>query len=1258
MSAIEQVIARARMAGDIGFTERRKFKLARARAIEKLRRFALADPYFYILELIQAAVAGGATFVDIGCGEGQGNEIRVSWTGGNRLREGELAQLFDFLFASKERLDLAHVRSLALGVNALLLFAPSIIVIESGDGTPDGTSRMVIRQGIDQVEVGKAAGSLDGTYVKAFGLDRAKVASETGRNGNDDGGLEFATIELRCLAAPVPILFNGQSIFGWARQKIPRPFGYKKILEFDEGDLYGALALDPEGGQPSFQLLTHGVWIQTYQHELLPKRRLGGIVCFDRLHKTVDHSGFVRDDVFEEMWIRLRPYAEQLVGGKVDKEGPKIANAAGIAYSVGDLRALLSEIPRVVAIDPALPSEGEEFERAEALARLLDAEILRVPETQLAAVRVLGGRDVLIWRPELGAGTDELFYARPSVPEPAPPLLLPAVSLGSMPSAALAKMLHEKTGVDAVVRAIGESGECTATLHSPADPGLAGAGLRVRLLTVGRRLVLERSLPSAWSGRVIDVELPTCSPTRLAWLDAKAAKLGVDCIAALAEIYAGIASSVLIDQDRRTLAGLGVGELTVGSPAARLALQVLARALVTRLRATGLSFSLLHAPPESDPLERPLLATLGGSELSLRELARLSELGGGLIYGVVPEVAADLDGLDRDRILALDAELERLLLGLVGESGYVRVDARDVLARAEVDGREFVVRDMAVGLRDWAMDSFPILVEGSDSNELDATQKLVLIDRLVAELRARVLGKRDDPNEPAIEREEHRRQAVRHLQWIVCRLAADDRLADAPGIEELPLFLDLDGRAWSLAALLPSLRAGELVVHYAHGLGASELGSLAAAMRDPSLRAGPDSRVESLAISAFVLHLLAPLGRVRLAFDFDLDDHEAARGPVQVREALLVREQVELAGARCLFGIPAAPTGEVWLPITERSEASTRVIGLLEPPIRGVVGSIEIDARTARETLVETLERELPAIGLRLLERLLGRLPELDEAAGDGRRSQALQIAFDYAGEHLTLVGEPGQLRVVVGTAVADRVLGLPVFDLGGPTLVSAQRLVDHFRRYWLGADDGETLPPLDWSRVLALGTPAPLRAWLDHHLTPTRVTLPASKSKTRAEPADAGVHQSWPKGRKLDGDALGWNLGHWLEALRPDPRRVDRARDPDADPFDHVDDDAASSPERMVTRIWVLENQLPNGRMIDGNDQRLDLDAGRPMVMRMLLEPSASNLAWLLLAVYAYLNEVTLAITNAHEQEFQRRVTAALLAGTLELRLPPLVRR
>ncbi len=576
MSAIDQVIARARQ-GDVAFAARKQFKLARRRAIEKLRRFALADPYFYVLEVIQAAVAGGADYVDIACADG---DVLISWTGGV-IREDELAQLFDFLFASKERVDLAHVRSLALGVNALMLFEPEQVVIESGDGRPGGTTRMVVRAGADQVDVGRAEGVLAGTYVRATKLNRSKVAAETGRRGDDDGGLEHATVELRCLAAPVPVVFNGQPLFGWSRQRVPNLYGYKRVRSFDEGDLYGTIGLEPVGGEPSFQLLTHGVWVQSYQYELLPKHRFGGVVCFDRLHKTVDHSGFVRDDRFAEMWVRLRPYAEALVGGK-PVESSQITSADGLAYTPVELREFLRERPRVVILAPNYTKGGGESAddgstpswRAKAIARMLDAELLRVEDAQVPAVRVLGDRNLLIWRPHLGDATDQTFYNGPSLDPPAPPYLLPPVELEPptcdalidellsegnwsriMGKLAKAKLLDETArraaGKDRSKRQLqvmlGETGSVTATLYSPVDAGAAAEGLLVRVTTTGR-LLGERLLATAYPGRVLQVELPTAQP---------AAMLSSEVAGLVAERFAARSLPVLREQDQRALAASG-----------------------------------------------------------------------------------------------------------------------------------------------------------------------------------------------------------------------------------------------------------------------------------------------------------------------------------------------------------------------------------------------------------------------------------------------------------------------------------------------------------------------------------------------------------------------------------------------------------------------------------------------------------------------------------------------------------------------------
>ena len=63
MAEIEEVIARSRRGG--GFAKRKTFTLARQRGIRKMREFALADPSYYILELIQSAVGNQASYINI-----------------------------------------------------------------------------------------------------------------------------------------------------------------------------------------------------------------------------------------------------------------------------------------------------------------------------------------------------------------------------------------------------------------------------------------------------------------------------------------------------------------------------------------------------------------------------------------------------------------------------------------------------------------------------------------------------------------------------------------------------------------------------------------------------------------------------------------------------------------------------------------------------------------------------------------------------------------------------------------------------------------------------------------------------------------------------------------------------------------------------------------------------------------------------------------------------------------------------------------
>ncbi|HVH99412.1 MAG TPA: hypothetical protein VM869_11890, partial [Enhygromyxa sp.] len=772
-----------------------------------------------------------------------------------------------------------------------------------------------------------------------------------------------------------------------------------------------------------------------------------------------------------------------------------------------------------------------------------------------------------------------------------------------------------------------------ATLHSPVDYAPAAGGLLVRVTTTGR-LLGQHLYVSAFPGRVLDVELPTAQPTAM--------KLQ-DTVARVAERFAARALPLLREQDQRALAGLGVGTIEPDSVAARLALQVLSRVTVTRLRAArparargggrmspGLSFSLLRSAGGFDPFQLPLLRTVSGIELSLSELALMCDATGGLVYGTIPEVAADLDDLDPDLILALDAGIERTLIGLLGESGYVRIDARDVLT--ETDGLR--IRDMALGLRQYP--NFPLLLEGAVEllDELDEAANNDLLTVLLKGLQRRMLGEADEPGVDARALEEHRRQAVRHLQWYVCRELV--RSGPAPlerrGLLDFPLFIDLDGEVWGLRQVAAALRSPEgLLIHYGHAFGSAELGYLSAAAR-AGRKPPADGRPSSLAVSCFGYRLLAPLGRVRLAFDFDLDNLEAARNPMSAGVAFLVEDSFTLEGNPCVLGIPAVRLPEYRIELRTRERGAVAALDELAHRY-GVVGSIELRERR----LDETPEQILAVVDQRaaaLLERLIVELPEL--ADNPRHHEAALRVLLTYVGEQLSFVLEPVGLRSEVATPLATRILGLPLFDVGAATLISGQRMIERFRREFerqLHDNANRTFTPIDWSQTLAESTPTLVREWLDAHLQPAAVIMPASSSAQRSPtPAAAAAaseqRQPWSPARSLPADALAWNLQYWLAQLRPDLR------------------------PHGSTRVWIVA-ELPARTLLEGGDGRIDLWLEHPLVARAMAAPTADNLAWLLLAIYAHINALSGTIGNAHEARFHLILGEALRDGRLQILAP-----
>lgn len=301
MSTLDHLLARSRSPGK--FVERRSFTLSREKAIEKQREFALRHPKQYLLELVQAAVFAGATYLAV---DTRPQTLLVAWVGGIPFDGRELESLFDYLFADRGDQRWRHLVQLAIGVNALLQRSPRALRIESGDG------KRAFRMDLEpsgKATIGHPTEPINGTYLYAehdigwLGRFRSQGPTE-----------EQMLVEERCLYTPVPILLNGVAPFGYRGSRHIAVFGAKAWEPFDQDGRRGVIALhaSPDGPR-GFRMVVGGVWISTLPLEQLASRPLYGVICDDSLRKTADQSDIVQDHKFIEMLHAVQPVATRLM---------------------------------------------------------------------------------------------------------------------------------------------------------------------------------------------------------------------------------------------------------------------------------------------------------------------------------------------------------------------------------------------------------------------------------------------------------------------------------------------------------------------------------------------------------------------------------------------------------------------------------------------------------------------------------------------------------------------------------------------------------------------------------------------------------------------------------------------------------------------------------------------------------------------------------------------------------------------------------
>jgi hypothetical protein len=292
VSSLEALLERSRKPG--AYVERRRFTLSREKAVEKQRAYALRNETQYILELVQAAVLAGASFIAIDI---KPATILVAFIGGRLIQEVELQSILDYLFADRGDPKLRHLVQLAIGINALLQRRPRVIRMESGDGENAVRLELDIK---GNGEIGQPAEPISGTYMlmeRDLGfwesLKRAPAVTE-----------EEKLVAIACSHTPVPIIINGKAPFGYTAKREIKLFGIAKQHFFDRDGIRGVLAVDERVGvTPRFKVVIGGcVIVEMELPELgtVPmtngsRGMFFGVVADDRLRKTADQADIVRD---------------------------------------------------------------------------------------------------------------------------------------------------------------------------------------------------------------------------------------------------------------------------------------------------------------------------------------------------------------------------------------------------------------------------------------------------------------------------------------------------------------------------------------------------------------------------------------------------------------------------------------------------------------------------------------------------------------------------------------------------------------------------------------------------------------------------------------------------------------------------------------------------------------------------------------------------------------------------------------------------
>lgn len=295
------------------------FSLDRKKAQEKMREFQLVDPHEYVLMLIAAAVAGGATRIDLDF-HGQ----CVVWTAhGWELEQAFLEQPLAGLLAGKDRPEVDAFRLFSIGLNAVFALRPKRVELASGslhvNLKEDGGTEL-LTQSAPPLHATRVTVHERWTWRSMLGFDALGLAAP-----------EASLAEARAAWCPIPVFVDGRQISqnDWRKSAAAQAARRGPVIcsaAVDLGYARTYLWLDPTPvTQGNVVYVRHGVAVCERRGNLPPLQPNVAIYC-DTLTTNVSESGIVGDDTLRAIQSQLPKAVEELVVAECARfaEDPKI----------------------------------------------------------------------------------------------------------------------------------------------------------------------------------------------------------------------------------------------------------------------------------------------------------------------------------------------------------------------------------------------------------------------------------------------------------------------------------------------------------------------------------------------------------------------------------------------------------------------------------------------------------------------------------------------------------------------------------------------------------------------------------------------------------------------------------------------------------------------------------------------------------------------------------------------------------------------